>query len=85
MTIERLNELMQVTGHLIPEAMEEHVGDLESNETELLPREALISVLDANRVPGDRKAELLGALDAANAVPELVELAYRKDVLQELV
>ena len=36
MTIERLNELLRVTGHLIPEGMEEHIADLESGETELL-------------------------------------------------
>jgi len=42
MTRERLNALLKVTGDLIPEAMEEHIGDLESAETELLPREILL-------------------------------------------
>ena len=53
MTIERLNELLRVTGHLIPEGMEEHIADLESGETELLPRETLVSVLEANGVTGE--------------------------------
>ena len=87
MTTERLNELLRVTGNIIPEAMEEHIGDLESEETELLPRETLISVLNANRVPEDRQRKLLDALDAANAVPELVELAHimAKDAVRGLV
>lgn len=37
MTRERLNELLKVTGDLIPEAMEEHIGDLETDAKELLP------------------------------------------------
>ena len=41
MTRERLEALLQVTGPIIPEAMEECVGDLETAETELLPRETL--------------------------------------------
>ena len=87
MTTERLNELLRVTGNIIPEAMEAHIGDLESEETELLPRETLISVLNANRVPEDRQRKLLDALDAANAVPELVELAHimAKDAVRGLV
>ena len=76
MTKERLNELQRVTGELIPEAMDEHIGDLESNETELLPRETLLAVLEENRVPENRQRLLLEALDEANAVPELVELAH---------
>ena len=76
MTRERLNALLKVTGDLIPEAMEEHIGDLESAETELLPRETLLTVLKDNNVPEDRQQALLEALDAANAVPELVELAH---------
>ena len=76
MTRERLNALLKVTGDLIPEAMEEHIGDLESAETELLPREILLTVLKDNNVPEDRQQALLEALDAANAVPELVELAH---------
>ena len=76
MTKERLNELQRVTGRLIPEAMDEHIDDLESTDTELLPRETLLAVLKENRVPEDRRKPLLDALDAANAVPELVELAH---------
>ena len=63
MNKERLNELQRVTGKLVPEAMDEHIGDLESTETELLPREMLLTVLDENRVPEDRKLPLLDALD----------------------
>ena len=37
MTNERLTELLRVTGNIIPEAMEEHISDLEAQETELLP------------------------------------------------
>ena len=87
MTTERLNELLRVTGNILPEAMEEHIGDLKTDETELLPRERLISVLDVNRVPEDRQRKLLDALDEANAVPELVELAHimAKDAVRGLV
>ena len=76
MTRERLDELLRVTGNLIPEAMEEHIADLEAEETKLLPRETLLSVLAENKVPEERQRPLLEALDAANAVPELVELAH---------
>ena len=41
MTRERLEKLLQVTGPIIPEAMEECIGDLETREKELLPRETL--------------------------------------------
>ena len=87
MTTERLNELLQVTGNIIPEAMEEHISDLEAEEKELLPREILISVLEANRVPADKQQALLEALDEANKVPELVELAriMAKDAVRGLV
>ena len=87
MTTERLNELLQVTGNIIPEAMEEHISDLEAEEKELLPREILISVLEANRVPVDKQQALLEALDEANKVPELVELAriMAKDAVRGLV
>ena len=87
MTIERLNELLQVTGNIIPEAMEEHIGDLETEETELLPREKLTAVLDANRVPAPEQADLLAALEDVNKVPELVELAHimAKDAVRGLV
>ena len=87
MTQERLNELLRVTGNLLPEAMEEHIGDLETDETELLPRERLRAVLDENRVPAGKQQPLFRALDAANAVPELVELAHimAQDAVRGLV
>ena len=87
MTQERLNELLKVTGNLIPEAMEEHIADLESEETELLPRETLLRVLADNSVPPEKQELLLRALEAANAVPELVELAQvmAKDAVRGLV
>ncbi len=84
---ERLNQLLRVTGNLIPEAMEEHVADLEACETELLPRETLQAVLDENRVPETKQQPLFAALDAANTVPELVELAQimAQDAVRGLV
>ena len=87
MTRERLNELLRITGNLIPEGMEEHIGDLEAEATELLPREVLLDVLRENHVPEDRQQPLLKALEAANAVPELVELAHimARDAVRGLV
>ena len=87
MTQERLKELLQVTGDIIPDGMEEHIGDLAAAETELLPRDTLLTVLNANRVPQEKQQALLCALDAANAVPELVELAgiMARDAVRGLV
>ena len=87
MTGERLDRLLRVTGNLIPEAMEEHIADLEVEARELLPRETLLQVLEENRVPGDRQQPLLEALEAANRVPELVELAQimAQDAVRALV
>lgn len=76
MTQERLSALLRVTGNIIPEAMKECVSDLETDETELLPRPVLRRVLEENRVPPEKQRPLFDALDAANAVPELVELAH---------
>ena len=76
MTREHLEALLRVTGPILPEAADECIGDLETAETELLPRETLQKVLDENRVPADKQRPLFEALDAANAVPELVELAH---------
>ena len=87
MTRERLEALLKVTGPIIPEAMDECVADLEAAETELLPRETLRRVLAENRVPPEKQAPLFDALDAANAVPELVELAHvmAEDAVRGLV
>ena len=84
---ERLNELLQVTGNLIPEAMEEHIADMETTETELISRETILAVLNANEVPAEKKEPILAALDAANAVPELIELAHimAQDAVRGLV
>ncbi len=76
MTKERLRDLLRVTGDLVPEGMEEHIGDLEISERELLPRERLCRVLAENRVPRAKAEPLLAALEAANRIPELVELAH---------
>lgn len=87
MTKERLEKLLQVTGNLIPEGMEEHIADLEAAETELLPRETLLQVLEENRVPAEKQHALLKALEDANGIPELVELAHimAKDAVRGLV
>lgn len=87
MTKERLDALQKVTGPLAPEAMEEHIADLEAAEKELLPRETLLRVLEENRVPAAAQEPLLEALEAANRVPELVELAHimARDAVRALV
>lgn len=87
MTRERLDELLKVTGNIIPEAMEEHIGDLKAEETELISRDLLLNVLKTNRVPEEKQRLLTEALDAANAVPELVELAHimAQDAVRGLV
>ena len=87
MTQERLNELLRITGDLVPEAMEQHIADLETAETELLPLEVLTEILRENAVPADKQQPILDALDAANAVPELVELAHimAQDAVRGLV
>ena len=76
MTRERLASLLRVTGPIVPEGTEECIGDLETAERELLPRETLRQVLETNCVPPEKQQPLFDALDAANAVPELVELAH---------
>ena len=76
MTRERFEQLIRVTGPIAPEGMEAYIGDLSCSETELLPKEVLQFTLDWNHVPLDQQAQLMSALDAANAVPELVELAH---------
>ena len=87
MTEEHLKALLKVTGPIIPEGMEECAGDLETSETKLLPRETLRKVLEENRVPAEKQQPLFDALEAANAVPELVELAHimARDAVRGLV
>jgi len=75
MTQERLAALLRVTGAIAPEGMEAYIGDLETAERELLPQDALARVLEDNGVPEEKRTPLFRALEAANAVPELVELA----------
>ena len=75
MTREHFEKLLQVTGPVAPEGLENYIGDLECTERELLPRDVLQYVLDWNHEPLDQQEQLFHALDAANAVPELVEMA----------
>ena len=86
MTERRLTELLQKTGPIAPEGLEAVALDLEADESELLPRAFLQRVLDDNRVPQEKQDMLFAALDAANAVPELVELAgvMAKDAVRAL-
>ena len=76
MTRQRFHELLQVTGPIAPEGLEDYVEDLSSGEKELLPRDALQYVLDWNHVPDDQQDQLFSALDAVNAIPKLVELSH---------
>ena len=86
MTAERFAELLKVTGNIAPEGLGQYIGDLETEERELLPRDRLQYVLDLNHVPEDKQERLLSALDEVNAVPELVELAHimAKDAVRAL-
>ena len=76
MTRERLEALLQTTGPIAPEGFATVVEDLASDAKELLPRDVLQGVLEAHHVPEDKRADLLRALEEANAVPALVELAH---------
>ena len=76
MTVQRFEELLGKVGRIAPAGLEQYVSDLEAEEKELLPAGVLKAVLDANGVPQDKQAPLFEALAAANAVPELVELAH---------
>ena len=76
MTAARFAALLQITGNIVPEGLENYVGDLRSEEKELLPRDRLQYVLDLNHVPCDKQNRLFAALDEVNAVPELVELSH---------
>ena len=87
MTEERLAGLLRVTGNILPEGFEDHIGDLEAEEKELLSRERLREVLEENRVPDSRGRQLTEALEAVSAVPELTELGQimAKDAVRALV
>ena len=87
MTKERLNELLRITGNLMPEAMDDHIEDLSANTTELLPQSVLLKVLDENRIPEKKKKPLIDALEATNSIPELVELSHimAQDAVRGLV
>ena len=87
MTKERLAVLLQKTGPIAPQGFAAVAGDLGSDASELLPAACLQEVLDLHRVPEDKKGMLLKALDEANAVPELVELAHvmAKDAVRSLI
>ncbi len=87
MTAERLAGLMRVTGNILPEGLEEHIGDLEAEDRELLSPERLREVLEENHVPDGRGRQLAEALEAVNAVPELTELGQimAKDAPRALV
>lgn len=76
MTEERFDQLAAITGPIAPDGMKAFIADLRCDEAELLPREALRQTLESNQVPPEGQARLFRALDAANAVPELVELAH---------
>lgn len=76
MTKQRFHKLIQITGPIAPEGLENYVDDLSCDERELLPREALQYVLDLNHVPDDQQDALFSALDAVNTIPELVELGH---------
>lgn len=87
MTRERLAALMQKTGPIAPQDFATVVEDLESDASKLLPVSFLQEVMDRHGVPEDKQADLLRALDEANAVPELVELAHvmAKDAVRSLI
>ncbi len=87
MTLERFEALLRVTGPIAPEGLEEHIADLECSEKCLLPRDALQETLDRSHVPAHQQAMLFHALDAAEGVPELVELSriMAKDAVRALV
>ncbi len=76
MTAEHFSELLKTVGNIAPEGLEQYVGDLSTDEKELLPRDRLQYVLDLNHVPCDKQERLLDALDEVNAIPELVELSH---------
>ncbi len=87
MTPERFASLLQVTGPIAPEGIEAFISDLECTEEELLPMDRLREVLEVNDVPVDKRRRLTEALNAVNAVPELVEAAHimASDAVRSLV
>ena len=86
MTSERFQTLAEVTGKIWPDGLENYISDLENDSEELLPRARLQYVMDLNHVPYDKQEKLLDALDQANMVPELVEMAHimAKDAVRAL-
>lgn len=76
MTKQRFFQLIQKTGPIAPAGLEEHIEDLACEDKELLPKAFLQRALDWNHVPQDQQRALFSALEAANAQPELVELAH---------
>ena len=86
MTFERFQALAEVTGKIWPDGLENYVSDLENDSDEVLPRERLQYVMDLNHVPCDKQERLLDALDQANRIPELVEMAHimAKDAVRAL-
>lgn len=85
-TKQRLAELLQKTGPIAPQGLAEYVADLEATQSELLPKDRLQYVLDWNHVPAEQQDLLFAALEAANAVPELVALSQimAKDAVRAL-
>ncbi len=86
MTKQHFAKLLDIVGPIAPQGLEEYVEDLETGETELLPRECLQEVLELNQVPEDRQRLLFDALDESNGVHELVELSHimAKDAVRAL-
>ena len=76
MTRQHFDALIKVTGPIAPDGLEDHIEDLECDAAELLPRDALQYVLDWNHVPDTEQEMLFSALEAVNAIPELVELSH---------
>ena len=87
MTTQRFQELLTITGPIAPQGLEQYIGDLEASQSVLLPKERLASVLEQSRVPAAKQSLLFAALDAANAVPALVELSHvmAQDAVRALV
>ena len=75
MTTERFYKLIEKTGAIASEGLENHIGDLEADSDVLLEKNQLLEVLEANKLEKEKREMLFKALEEVNAVPELVELA----------